>query len=226
VRLVALPQKILPTADWRQKNSARSGRHGDLNLQIVSKETNLGSLHAMANKSNRQARSATSSNRSDSSPGTGIGAASAQQVSDLESHVGFWLRFVSNHMSERFRKAIEATGITLSEWVTLRTLYRAGEAGPTELIDSLGMTKGAVSKLIARLEEKKLVTAGAVKEDRRAHRITLTALGRKRVPRLAAIADENDHAFFGHLPRKAQEDLIRLMKEIVHTHGLRSIPVD
>lgn len=41
----------------------------------------------------------------------------------LDDHLGFWLRFVSNHVSGRFEKLIAAHGLTVTEWVALRTLY-------------------------------------------------------------------------------------------------------
>lgn len=83
-------------------------------------------------------------------------------VSQLESHLGFWLRFVSNHVSGEFKRLVEANGVSVSEWVALRQLYNAGEATATELMDALGMTKGAVSKIITRLQDKGLVSRAAV----------------------------------------------------------------
>lgn len=37
--------------------------------------------------------------------------------SPLEAHLGFWLRFVSNHASTRFQQQLEAKGVTFTEWV-------------------------------------------------------------------------------------------------------------
>ena len=146
-------------------------------------------------------------------------------VSELEDHLGFWLRFVSNHVFERFRSEVEAAGVTVSQWVALRRLY-SGDASPTELTETLGMTKGAVSKLVERLHDRGLITRSAVEGDRRAQRLELTSEGRKLVPRLARLADENDALFFGHLSRKARAQLKELMVEIVRKHQLRDVPVD
>ena len=40
-------------------------------------------------------------------------------ISSLESHIGFWLRFVSNHVSNRFALLVEKEGVSISEWVAL-----------------------------------------------------------------------------------------------------------
>lgn len=147
-------------------------------------------------------------------------------VSGLEAHVGFWLRFVSNHVSGRFRREVEASGVSVSEWVALRRLYGAGEVAPSVLMEALGMTKGAVSKIIARLAAKGLVERTGVSGDRRAHRVRLSRRGRQLVPRLARIADENDQLFFGHLTDDERAALSKLMMDIVRIHGLRDVPVD
>ena len=76
--------------------------------------------------------------------------AKARQASGLEDHVGYWLRFVSNHVSHAFAQKVEAHGVTVAEWVVLRRLLDLGDAAPSALADGLGMTRGAISKLVDR----------------------------------------------------------------------------
>jgi DNA-binding MarR family transcriptional regulator len=151
---------------------------------------------------------------------------SSPNISQLDSHLGFWLRFVSNHVSVSFQKLVEQNGVSVSEWVALRYLYNGGTQSAFELIDALGMTKGAVSKILARLEEKDLVQRLTLKEDKRTQQIKLTAQGRKLVPKLAALADQNDAAFFGHMTKRQRAELIETMKHITQLHGLKHLPVD
>ncbi len=147
-------------------------------------------------------------------------------ISRLDAHVGFWLRFVSNHVSAEFRKAVEAQGVSLSEWVALRQLFDAGEASASDLMASLGMTKGAVSKIVTRLETGGLAQRVMDKVDRRAQRIVLTKAGRALVPTLAAIADRNDEDFFGHLDASRRRALVSLMKQVVELRQLSGVPID
>ena len=37
------------------------------------------------------------------------------RVSPLESHLGYWLRVVSNHVSHGFKSKVEAHGVTVAE---------------------------------------------------------------------------------------------------------------
>lgn len=148
------------------------------------------------------------------------------QVSRLEDHLGFWLRFVSNHVSGRFRKQVEESGVTVSEWVALRALYASESSTPRVLMESLGMTKGAVSKVLDRLERKQLARRSPDPDDARAQRVSLTAGGRSLVPKLAKLADDNDAHFFAHLSHPARKALAQTLKELVHTHQLTQVPTE
>jgi DNA-binding MarR family transcriptional regulator len=118
-------------------------------------------------------------------------------ISSLETHVGFWLRFVSNHVSHAFKLKVEAHGVTVAEWVVLRALFDTDDVNPSEIAQRLGMTRGAISKLVDRLVAKRLVKCTADSSDRRFQSLILTPAGRKLVPVLAALADQNDAEFFG-----------------------------
>ena len=144
--------------------------------------------------------------------------------STLETHLGFWLRFVSNHVSHAFQLRVEAYGVTVAEWVVLRQLLSLGDVPPSRLAEEMGMTRGGVSKLVERLHAKKLVTRSAGRDDKRFQSVGLTAAGRKLVPKLAALADENDAEFFGHLSSEQRNMVADVLKDIVRRHDLKDIP--
>jgi DNA-binding MarR family transcriptional regulator len=147
------------------------------------------------------------------------------EVSELERHVGYWLRFVSNHVSHAFMQKVEANGVTVAEWAVMRQMLEVGPIHPSELAERLGMTRGAISKLVERLSGKALVERTASNGDRRYQSVALTTKGEKLVPILARLADENDQEFFGHLAGEAQADLVQLLKDVVHRHGWKDVPV-
>jgi DNA-binding MarR family transcriptional regulator len=147
-------------------------------------------------------------------------------VSDLKSHTGFWLRFVSNHVSHAFARKLQETGVTVAEWVLLREMYDREEIAPSVLADLTGMTRGAASKLIDRLLAKQLVTRQDRTDDRRFQDVALSASGHKLVPSLAAIADQNDEEFFSVLSRAEREALISTLKKLVQMHELYKFPTE
>lgn len=142
----------------------------------------------------------------------------------LEAHLGFWLRFVSNHVSTRFQQLLEAQGVTVTEWVALRTLWSQEGSTHAELIDALGMTKGAASKVVSRLEEKGLAERQLADGRAREQTLALTAAGKALVPQLAALADANEAHFFGHLSPAESEMLMQAMQALVQQHQLKALP--
>jgi DNA-binding MarR family transcriptional regulator len=144
--------------------------------------------------------------------------------SSLDAHLGFWLRFVSNHVSHAFQLKVEAHGVTVAEWVVLRQLLSLGDVPPSRLAGEMGMTRGGVSKLVDRLLAKKLVSRTAGGGDKRFQSVGLTAAGRKLVPKLAALADQNDAEFFGHLSDEQRNAVADVLKDIVRRHGMKDIP--
>lgn len=147
-------------------------------------------------------------------------------ISSLESHIGFWLRFVSNHVSNRFALLVEKEGVSISEWVALRHLFEDTESSTTGLIDALGMTKGAVSKVVSRLEEKQYIKRISSETDKREQLLVLTPIGKALVPKLAALADQNDLDFFGHLSQPKRNELIDVLRDIAIVHQLKELPVN
>ena len=150
----------------------------------------------------------------------------ARSVSDLTAHLGYWLRYVSNHVSQAFARKLEAHGVTVAEWVLMRQLLEQEAIAPSRLAGRMGMTRGAISKLSERLIAKSMLVRAADPEDGRAQTLSLTPAGRALVPELAALADANDDEFFAHLAQKDRAALLRILGEIVEKRGLKFLPID
>lgn len=146
-------------------------------------------------------------------------------VANLESHLGYWLRFVSNHVSHAFSQKLGAEGVTPAEWAFMRALYEHELIGPRRLADRMGLTRSAISKLADRLTVKGFVTREDRDDDARSHMLALTPTGRKLVPRLAALADINDAEFFDDLTREERSDIERILKRIVERRGMKAVPL-
>ena len=114
--------------------------------------------------------------------------------------------------------------MSVTEWVALRTLWSRPETTNGELIEALGMTKGAASKVVSRLEEKGLAKRLASEGRPREQVLVLSASGRALVPRLADLADANDEHFFRHLRAAERQTLMEAMQALVKHHHLKQIP--
>jgi DNA-binding MarR family transcriptional regulator len=146
--------------------------------------------------------------------------------SALEAHLGYWLRRVSNEVSGAFVRALQTERVSGAEWVALRLLLGETQRSPGDLAALTRMTRGAVSKVLDKLEAKALVTRTENPDDSRAQWLALTREGQRLVPTLAALADRNDSHFFGCLTTREQAELRRLLEKLANAHRLRGVPVD
>ncbi|MCS0503084.1 MarR family winged helix-turn-helix transcriptional regulator [Ancylobacter mangrovi] len=151
--------------------------------------------------------------------------ASISTVSNLTTHLGFWLRMVSNHASQAFAQKLAEREVTVAEWCVLRTLYGRDPMPPSRVADEMGMTRGAITKLADRLIAKALLRREASARDGRAQTLTLTERGAGLVPELAALADRNDEEFFAGLSDEERASLERLLKRLAERGGMRGVPV-
>lgn len=147
------------------------------------------------------------------------------KISGLSKHIGYWMRLISNDVSHAFARKLEASGVTVAEWVVLREMYGGDDTtSPGAVAELTGFTRGAVSKLITRLLEKELVSRKESSMDRRYQDIELTAKAMRLVPKLAALADQNDKEFFFCLTKTERSQLKGLLQKLANHHRLKTAP--
>lgn len=146
-------------------------------------------------------------------------------VARLDIHVGYWVRYVAKEFSHALGRRLEHKGVSLAEWIVLRQLYE-GDRRPAALAAELGLTRGTISRLAARLVACLMITQETTTEDGRGQMLALTGLGRSTVEVLAGIVDAADEDFFGDLEPRTRDLLVFTMREIIRRRGLRAAPVE
>jgi len=149
-----------------------------------------------------------------------------QSLSALDIHLGYWLRLVSNRVSSNFGRALQERSVSVAEWVALNQIQRCADVTPATLAEAMGMTRGAISKILDKLQEKKWISRITSEEDKRSWFLSLTPQGRCVLPELTAIADENDEHFFGILDPGEQTALRGLLSKLAKLHRISTVPVD
>src|ERR1700677_1007631 len=84
-----------------------------------------------------------------------------QPAPDLEVHPGYLLRDVSNRVSVAFARSLQAKHASIAEWVVLCHAQQRPRTTPGELAEALDLTRGAVSKIIDKLQAKKWIACSA-----------------------------------------------------------------
>lgn len=148
-----------------------------------------------------------------------------RRASDLEVHLGYSLRRVSNHVSSEFARALLTRRTSVAEWVVLCHVEERPGITPGALAEALALTRGGISKVIDKLETKDWIKGSTSPEDNRVRLFSLTQRGRRVLPELAEIADRNDQTFFDVLDASERATLRRLLSKLAGLHHIGGVPV-
>ena len=147
-------------------------------------------------------------------------------LSGLEAHLGYWLRRVSNSVSSGFAQSLQSKHTSVAEWVLLRHLWDRTQATPGEMAEALTMTRGAISKIIDKLESKGWIRSKTNPQDNRGQLLSLSGAGRRIVPELAEIADRNDRKFFSCLNSEERTTFRHLLGKLAKHHQMNDVPFE
>lgn len=133
----------------------------------------------------------------------------------FKDFLGYRLRKVSNVVTSKFEERLRSIELSVGEWIVLREISEAeGPLIAIRISDSTSLTRGAVSKIVAKLEEKNLVTVAGGDGDARAKALLLTKAGVTTLRRAAQLAAENEGVCFRKLSAKDRQELERLLSKI------------
>jgi DNA-binding MarR family transcriptional regulator len=150
-----------------------------------------------------------------------------EQFYPVESHLAYWLHYVGYRVFHELRLGAQQFGVTAAESLVLRKLHEyENGAMPSRLARRLGLSRGYISRLAARLESKGLINRDKSASDRRTLILTLTDSARALVSTLAELADKINGRNFVRAGEAAHETVERVMKWVVYRHRFRFVPPD
>lgn len=141
-------------------------------------------------------------------------------TSGLYDHTGYWLRRLSNLVHQTFERALAEHDVTVAQWNALVAIHHGDATTPFDLARFIDIDTGAVTRLVDRLVEKRLLERVPDPKDRRSVQLELTDRGRLLVPKLVQLADENDRLFFGSLSAAEHRQLKDLISTLLGAHGI------
>lgn len=144
----------------------------------------------------------------------------------LHRHLGYWMRLVSNQVSGDFARALGIHEISVAEWVALNQIHRVQALTSSMLSAHMGMTRGAVSKILEKLESKSLLVRSTSPDDSRVQFLSLTHKAAKLLPVLTNVADTNDARFFAALEESERAALLSIMRKLANLHEIRGVPIE
>jgi len=164
-------------------------------------------------------RKSMSRNRQARAPRTGAAGRSgrAEQVLDLDRYVPALITFIANKLSRSATVVYQKRfGVNVTEWRILSLLAIEPEISAARICHVIGFDKGPVSRTLAGMEERGLVSIRADRQDGRTHSISLTAKGLTTHDQVIAVALERERRLLSCLNRPERETLIGLLLRV---HG-------
>jgi DNA-binding MarR family transcriptional regulator len=144
----------------------------------------------------------------------------------LEGQLSYWLRFLSSRSDRALAAKLAEHKISTTEWLLLRDLQEYDGLVPSVIAKRLGITRGAVSKLVDRLEARHLVAQYDSETDDLYQVIALGEKGEDLAVELVALADRHEAEFFGHLKRADRDLLLTTLRDIAQRNELEAPPID
>jgi DNA-binding MarR family transcriptional regulator len=126
----------------------------------------------------------------------------AADVLDLVDFLPHRLLITAERVSRVFsRRFNEELDLSVWEWRLLATLGRVGSASPTSVTEMTAINKVEVSRAVAGMKARKLLTQTAHKSDGRARVLRLTARGAATYRRALVLAHETEREITAGIPR-------------------------
>jgi DNA-binding MarR family transcriptional regulator len=130
------------------------------------------------------------------------------------SYVAAW---VSKRARTDVQLALAEHGLATSDHGVLVALADFGALSQQQLADRLGADKSHIVRLIDQLEQRELITRAPDPNDRRRHRIELTAAGRKLVRAITPITEEIEAAHLQALSPAERRTLTALLQRVLES---------
>ena len=128
---------------------------------------------------------------------------------------------VGGLMVDNVRRLAAEHGLTLTEFevlVTLRGVAPPHELAPTDLYGAILISSGGLTKVLHALQDRKLITRGSSRTDRRSKPVRLTAKGRALAERAMAGVLRSDADLIGRGLSKAEiAQLTALLRKLLAT---------
>jgi len=139
----------------------------------------------------------------------------AGQVLDLDRYVPALITFIANKLSRSATVLYQKRfGVNVTEWRILALLAIEPEISAARICHVIGFDKGPVSRTLAVMEERGLVTIRADRQDGRTHSISLTPKGTATHDRVIAVALERERHLLSCLRKGEREMLIELLRRV------------
>jgi DNA-binding MarR family transcriptional regulator len=143
----------------------------------------------------------------------------------MEESVGFMISRLANAMRLELERRLAPFGITAQQWTVLMLCHTNGAVTPSRLAEELGVDGSAVTRLLDRLEKKRLLERKTNPNDRRSIQVELLDDGRSLAMSLPPVDTEVMDLFLRDLSGAEQAKLKNILRSMMRSLELRQEPL-
>lgn len=146
--------------------------------------------------------------------------AEAGPTLDLNRYVPAFITFIANKLSNSATAFYQKQfGVNVTEWRIMSLLAIEPGIPASRICHVIGFDKGPVSRTLAGLEKRGLVSIRTDPNDGRTHSISLTAKGRATHDKVIVAAFERERRLLSCLSKEEREVLIDLLRRLHENLG-------
>jgi len=139
---------------------------------------------------------------------------------DLDRYVPAFITFIANKLSNSATAYYQRNfGVNVTEWRIMSLLAIEPGIPASRICHVIGFDKGPVSRTLAGLEKRGLVSIRTDPNDGRTHSISLTARGRATHDKVIVAAFERERRLLSCLSKDEREVLIDLLRRLHENLG-------
>ena len=139
---------------------------------------------------------------------------------DLDRYVPAFITFIANKLSNSATAFYQKQfGVNVTEWRIMSLLAIEPGIPASRICHVIGFDKGPVSRTLAGLEKRGLVSIRTDPNDGRTHSISLTARGRTVHDKVIVAAFERERRLLSCLSKDEREVLIDLLRRLHENLG-------
>ena len=139
---------------------------------------------------------------------------------DMERYVPAFVTFIANKLSNSATAVYQRNfGINVTEWRIMTQLALEPGIPASRICHVIGFNKGPVSRTLAVMQRRGLVTIRTDPRDGRTHSISLTAKGRGIHDKVIVVALEREKRLLACLKADEREVLIDLLRRLHNNLG-------
>lgn len=137
---------------------------------------------------------------------------------DFARFLPYRLSVLANTVSQDIATEYETRfGLTVTQWRVMAALGRHDTLAARDVARHAAMDKVAISRVVAGLVERKLVTRQVAAHDRRESRLRLSAAGRRIHDQIVPLALEHERRLLQRLDAEEQRWLLRILDVLAPT---------